>query len=163
MMVTVTPKPIPKPTANCKLCKQIPQPTDYLSPRLCAFDRRGNFTRENWNCETANALRQACGEDLGSKGSEESLYVRRSDQSYAAIYIPPNPEDVPDGDMVGPFRGGGFIAMSWYKSHGQVDAMIRVDPRDGGMWDRAGLPLTRREAEAALENLKLARRTSSPS
>lgn len=34
--------------------------------------------------------------------------------------------------------------------------MIRVDPRDGGMWNEAGLPLTMIEAEAALENLRIA-------
>ena len=46
--------------------------------------------------------------------------------------------------------------MCWYKERGRVEIMLRVDPRDGGTWDKAGMVLTADEAEAALVNLELA-------
>jgi hypothetical protein len=148
--------PVGAATANCKRCQKTPVPSNFGSPRKCAFNSNGIFTSDNWNCVTACELRALAGEGWDNKKDAESFFVRRDDRSYAAIWIPPHPEDVPDGERVGPFRGGGFIAMTWYKDRGQTEIMIRVDPRDGGMPDEAGLPLTAHEAEAALENLQLA-------
>jgi hypothetical protein len=145
-----------KGTANCKLCKETPVPDNMASPRLCAFNRDGYFTTENWCCVTALRLRALCGEASRPANEGYRLYIRRDDQSYGALWVPPHPHDVPEGERIGPFRGGGFIAMSWYKGHGQTEVMIRVDPRDGGQLDEAGLPLTMREAEEAIENLRLA-------
>ena len=85
----------------------------------------------------------------------------RDDRSYAArkphllwstIWIPPNPNEAEDE---GEFRGGGFIAMYWYKHRGQTENIIRVDPRNGAMIDVAALPLTAVEAEIALVNLDI--------
>lgn len=48
-------------------------------------------------------------------------------------------------------RGGGFIAMSWYKSRGRIEIMTRVDG------DPISTPLTVAEAEAAIENIQIDR------
>lgn len=141
-------------TANCKLCKQMQVPTDFASSPLCAWDSEGNFDSENWNCETAIALRTAAGEGK-EQHSDESFWIRRDDTSYAALFVPPHPEDIPDGELIGPFRGGGFIGMTWYKHRGRTDVIVRIDPRNGGMPKDAGLPLTLVEADQAIENLKL--------
>ncbi len=148
-------------TANCKACKETPEPDYYGSPRKCAFDENGIFTEDNWNCVTANALRLLAGEsshwgENHKESDENSFYVYRNDRSYAALWIPSHPNDIPDGKECGPFRGGGFIAMYWSKHRGQTEGIIRVDARDGGQWKDAGLPLTVTEVEAALENLTIA-------
>jgi hypothetical protein len=144
---------------TCALCDTVPVPAYYGSPRVCAFDDAGIFKSENWNCETAVELRVLAHENgFEDARSNESLYLRRDDQSYAALYVPPHPADAPDGEQYGPWRGGGFIAMSWYKNHGRTDIMIRVDPRNGGLIGEAGLPLILREAEAALENFRSRKR-----
>ncbi len=71
------------------------------------------------------------------------------------MWIPPHPQDVPDGDRIGPFRGGGFIAMLWYKHHGGIESMVRVDGWDSEKRQKAPNLLTLVEAEAALENLEI--------
>ena len=144
--------PVGAASANCKLCRETPVPSYFGSPRKCSFDESGVFTSEGWNCVTANNLR-----DFAEQETDESFCIRRDDETYAALWIPPHPEDVPSGKRFGPFRGGGFLAMTWYKNRGRTDLIIRVDPRDGGLPDKAALPLTVREAEAAIENLTLAR------
>lgn len=141
-------------TAVCQLCKNTPVPANFGSPRLCAFDHSGVFTHHNWNCVTAIKLRQLAGEwdyDVAYK-SGESFYTYRDDRSYASMFVPPHPSD-PEHE--GFFRGGGFIAMTWYKHRGQTEIMIRVDGRDGGGYSESGLPLTLQEAEAAIENVTI--------
>ena len=145
--------PLGAATANCTLCRETPVPSNFASLRKCAFDSRGVFTSDNWNCVTAGELRALAGAGSDDKKDPDSLFVQRNDKSYAAIWIPPHPEDVPDGERIGPFRGGGFIAMTWYKHHGCTDIMIRVDGAYGGHG-----PLTAHEADEALENLRLAGR-----
>lgn len=132
---------------NCALCKKIPIPKTFGSPRKCAFVD-GKFTPDNWNCETANALRLLAGESWNPQPSATKLYLRRDDQSYAAIYVPSHPEDVPDGEILGPFRGGGFIVMAWYKNHGQIEFMGRIDG-----YPASCQALSLVEAEAAIKNL----------
>ncbi len=137
------------------MCKERGQTWSGSAPR-CAFES-GVFSSDNWNCATANALRELSGERNWQTKEKDSLWLRRNDQSFAAMWVPAHPEDVPDGDRCGPFRGGGFIAMTWYKHRGQTEMILRVDPRDGGTVDKCGLPLTIAEAEAAIENIRLAR------
>lgn len=146
-----------KGTANCRLCRETEVPSYFASPRRCAFDQKGIFTPDNWNCVTANKLRSLAGEGT-PQITTESMWVRCEDQNFSALWVPPHPDNVPDGERFGPFRGGGgLIAMSWYKSRGCTEIMIRVDPRDGGTYEKSGLPLTVDEAEAAIVNLELIR------
>lgn len=145
-----------KGMSDCARCVKRGQTWNGSAPR-CAF-KTGEFSNENWNCATANNLRSLAGEDHNDAKTAESLYLYRDDQSYAALFVPPNENDIPDGEEIGPFRGGGFIAMSWYKHRGQTDMILRVDPRDGGTWDKCGMPLTLAEAEAAIKNIEAARK-----
>ncbi len=142
---------------NCKYCKETPVPSNYGSPRQCAFDESGNFTGSNWNCVSANLLRYAAGEHEGEPpqpGWQKKLYVYADDASYAAIFVPPHPEDIPDGKKVGEFGGGGFIAMSWYKHRGTIQVMTRVDSWKDGRYESE--PLTQAAAEDAIDNLIIA-------
>lgn len=142
--------------AKCKLCVEQGWPEHFGSEPCCAFEA-GEFSSDNWNCATANAIRRLMGEgDWGDKErNDEAFYVRRDDQSYGALFVPPNPERDEDE---GPWQGGGLIAGYWYKHRGQTEMLIRVDPRNGGMEQDAAKPLTLEEAEEALECCLLARK-----
>lgn len=134
----------------CKLCIQRGRPAHYGDDPKCCWPKGEPdepFTNDNWSCATADKLRDLAGED-GLEPSDERMYVRRDDQSYAALYVPPNPHQLEDE---GEFRGGGFIAMTWYKHRGTTDVMVRVDGWQDGKGQTA-LPLTLAEAEAALAN-----------
>lgn len=137
---------------KCKGCLAQGKPEFFASDPKCAFES-GEFSPDNWNCATACELRVFMGESCYREEDKpwyEGFWVRRDDQSYGALWIPPNPNDA---ETVGCWRGGGLIAGYWYKGHGATDMLIRVDPRDGGR-DEIGKPLTLVEAEAALENLR---------
>jgi hypothetical protein len=98
-----------------------------------------------------NALRRLLPSEWRGESSIEAMRVRRNDQSFAAIYVPPNPNDAEDE---GEWRGGGMIAMTWYKERGRVDVAVRVDGyRDS---KPCATNLTREEAESAVQNLMLA-------
>lgn len=149
-------------TANCKRCKETPVPSNYGSPRKCAFNDAGVFTEDNWACVTALLLRDFMDSDDSTSG--ESLSVRRDDQSYGALYVPPHPDDIGGygkQDRMGAFRGGGFIAATWYKSRGQTEVMVRVDAWNSENRMKCAMPLMAEEAEEALANLELARGASS--
>ena len=75
-------------------------------------------------------------------------------ESYAAIYVPPNEEDVPYGEELGEFRGGGFIAMTWYKHRGQTEVIVRVDGWNSETKTPEARPLTLAEAETIIVNLR---------
>ena len=68
------------------------------------------------------------------------MSVRRWDQSYAAVYVPG------DEDSVGPWQGGGFIAMTWHKARGGTDLIVRIESNGASL-------LTLEEAEAAVASL----------
>jgi hypothetical protein len=151
-------KPTVREVLNCKLCREMPVPSG--TARRCAFDGAGEFDPDNWSCETLSALRQAAGESWELKRDDpKSFFLRYDDTSYAALIVNEHPQDVvmhgAGKSRYGPWRGGGMIAMIWYKHRGTVDICIRVDPRNGGMYPDAARPLTLIEAEAAIENLKL--------
>ncbi len=137
----------------CPLCIKRGRPANFGSEPRCAF-RAGQFSTDNWACATANILRTFVDE-------ENSAYhwrLRYDDQSYAALFVPAHPQDIDAPEeqrLYGPWRGGGMIAMYWYKNRGQTEGIFRVDPRDGGLFKDASLPLTLVEAEAAIINLTL--------
>lgn len=139
--------------AKCRLCIEQGRPARFGSEPKCAFET-GEFSSDNWNCATAGAIRQLMGERGEDVKTDENLYLRRDDQSYGSLFVPPNPQD---DEIIGPWRGGGMIAGYWYKHRGRTDMLIRVDHRDGGKEDAAAKRLTLQEAEAALECCRLAR------
>lgn len=132
---------------KCKLCIEQGWPANYGDEPECAF-ATGEFVENNWACATACEIRTLMGEGEDEQ-NEDAFYVRRDDQSYGALWVPPHPDDEED---VGCWRGGGMIVATWYKSRGRTDTMIRVDGRDGGL-ERAK-PLLLAEAEAAIRNIR---------
>jgi hypothetical protein len=95
---------------TCKACKERGQ-TWNGSPPKCAFEE-GHFSRENWNCATANAIRDLVYE--GQNPMPEGVDYRYcEDQKYATVHV---------ADIDGP---GPALALwvSWYKSRGGTDAM----------------------------------------
>jgi hypothetical protein len=141
--------------SKCTLCIAQGWPSNFGDEPRCAFET-GEFSSENWNCATAVAIRMLMGEGWDDSKTHDNFYVRRDDQSYGALFVPPHPEDIPEGKQVGPWRGGGLIAGYWYKHRSQTEMLIRVDPRNGGKEPEAAKRLTVQEAEAAIENCCLA-------
>jgi hypothetical protein len=118
----------------------------------CSFSS-GVFSEEGWNCGAANFLREAA--ELAIE-SGEGMRCRRDDQSYAALWIPDHPNDCSrGGEELGEFRGGGFVAMTWYKERGQVDMIARIDAWDSEKKCNTVRPITLTEAEAAIENIRV--------
>lgn len=137
---------------KCKACVEQGQPANFGSPVRCAFES-GVFSDQNWQCATACQLRELAGEgETREDQHRDGFWTRRNDTSYAALYVPPHPDQE---EHEGEWRGGGFIAMTWYKSRGGTDVMVRVDGWEGGK--HCAVPLTREAAEAALVNILLNR------
>lgn len=139
-------------TAHCRLCKGTPIPENFGSSRKCAWDADGNFTKDNWNCVTEGKLR---GFAFDNADVQDSYGFCRwyEDQGYGSILVPSHPQDTPDGNRLGYFRGGGFISMTWYKRRGSIDCMVRVDSYDSEKHQTVPKLLTLLEAEAAIDNL----------
>jgi len=106
---------------QCRRCRERGKNWGGDDPR-CAFES-GVFNQDNWNCATANALR------------ELADWSWRDDDSAGSIGI----VRVPENDVF-----AGYIVMTWYKSRG-CTAQMWV------MWDdEPPHPLSLNEAEAAL-------------
>lgn len=112
---------------SCHRCAADPQPPNYGSPRRCAFDDEGNFTKENWSCATIDAL--LLWTDGGRpdwrvvevSGIDETLHVIRGND------------------------WGGFIVLGRYKHRGCTSSAIVT----GDMWPVQ--PLTLEIANAWLD------------
>jgi len=138
--------------SKCKLCRERGEQTN--GKVKCAFEI-GEFSQDNWNCATAIEIRGLIGEGggyLSSGRRGDNFYLYRHDQSYGALWVPPHPEDVPNGDRMGLWRGGGMIVAYWYRHYCQTELLMRLDPLEPRS---AGYPLTLAEAEAAIENIQL--------
>lgn len=85
---------------TCKRCR-VSLPPNYAA-RKCAF-ATGVFSDANWNCGTANALRDIA--------SIHKAATRWNDQSIAYV---PMPEY-------------GFIVLGWYKQRGALDTAVMLD------------------------------------
>lgn len=108
----------------CKRCETRGQTWAGDAP-TCAFDKHGNFTADNWNCATMNALREAA-RIIGT--------AYHDDDAAASIGTVPFESD----------DYSGYIVMTWYKNRGRTgNALI--------MWDdHEPRTLTEADAEAAL-------------
>ena len=84
------------------------------SDPTCAFTSEGVFTPKNWNCATANQIR-----DIGDEDQDRPFWVDYQycdDQKYAAINISGMDEERLDGTPLA-------LWISWYKHRGGTDAM----------------------------------------
>lgn len=95
---------------QCPRCAADPRPEHFGDDRRCAFDADGNFTPDNWNCATIDAL---IGFDRhGSQivdGDDERCEV-------TPTYIDDGTDEV----------YGGWIVTTRYKRRGQTDSAIYV-------------------------------------
>ena len=107
------------PKQTCKRCEE-PLPANY-SPRKCAF-KNGFFSSDNWNCGTANALR-----DIAIIHGAATRY---SDESIGYVPAPDNCE-----------CGSAFIVLTWYKCRGRVDDIFTSYHKE---------PLKLKDAEAII-------------
>lgn len=99
----------------CRMCRERGQTWSGDKPQ-CAFPN-GVFVHENWNCATANALRDLCGE-----------WANTNDDQNAAILK--GVEECP------------HVCLTWYKRRGRTDGAWMIYDND-----RTPEPLTLTEAE----------------
>lgn len=113
----------------CLLCRKRGKTWEGSDP-ICAFDERGVFKEDNWNCATMNVLRDFA-EELG--------FYHRDDLVTGSIGFLPFEHVTEDEDS------GGHVVMTWYKNHGSTDSayvlFLGEQPR----------PLTEKEALEAIE------------
>lgn len=100
--------------SECKMCRERGKTWEGGDPK-CAFPDGAAFDAGNWNCATANAIRDLCG-----YWDEPPDGIKREhvdDQTYATILTH-------DIDFVGAERHHWCLWITWYKRRG----------RTGGMW-----------------------------
>ena len=85
----------------CKKCEDRAKTWNGSAPN-CAFDERGVFSSDNWNCATMNELRKIA----------EEREQWNEDQYIAAIPI---------------IGEGTFVVLSWYKHRGRTEGAWFVD------------------------------------
>lgn len=90
---------------RCPRCAADPKPEHFGDPRQCAFDAEGNFTPENWNCATMDAILGP--EPVTVHGSEERMEA--------------TPTRLDDGEDY-----GGFIVTCRHKNRGRTSSAIYV-------------------------------------
>jgi len=94
---------------TCRLCRERykgKRPEGFGSDPRCAFPDGGQFTADNWNCVTANAIR-----DLVESKRDGVIRDYTGDQSYAVVRID---NDYPVGYDAIPEAQALYV--TWYKS-----------------------------------------------
>jgi hypothetical protein len=98
---------------DCRACQERGKTWDGGDP-VCSFPDGGAFTPRGWNCATANAIRDVCG-DAWERERNPAVDLRRhEDQNYATILI--DNTDLPSGPALA-------LWVSWYKDRGRTEAM----------------------------------------
>lgn len=93
---------------QCDRCKADPQPSNFGSPRECAFNEDGTFNPRNWNCATIAAI-MATGKEVEAYGDDETAQI------YPFYYGD-------DGDL----SSWGFVVLTRYKQGGKTDSAVWV-------------------------------------
>jgi hypothetical protein len=98
---------------TCTRCKARTEADleSFASDPRCAFPENGPFTADNWNCVTANAIRDICDDHPASK------LQWQGDQNYATVQL----GDYDDMEL----ESGDSLALwvTWYKRRGKTSAM----------------------------------------
>jgi hypothetical protein len=92
----------------CELCEKDPKPGHFAERRRCAFEAE-EFSRDNWQCGTMNALRDA--------GEAFSL---RDDEQNGSICVVPIPWN--DNQLA-----QGYIVLGYYKNRGRTGSAVIVE------------------------------------
>lgn len=81
----------------------------------CAFEKPNEFSPKNWNCATANAIRDLFPSEWEcADGHPNSFKVRDDDQSSAAIHLRGIELETTHAEI---------LCVVWYKEHGQTEGM----------------------------------------
>lgn len=114
---------------GCRRCSETP-PGNLSSPRRCAFTDTGEFTPENWNCGTIEALLRGPHEQRS--GEDESMQI-------IPVREPFNEDGVDDAYW------DGWLILTRYKTRGRTSSAVHV----GDFWPPQ--PLTLVLAESMLK------------
>ena len=94
----------------CRACSKSELPPNFLSERRCAF-LTGEFSGDNWNCETMCLLRD--------RAEEGAVYAEDEWASVFAIHNsdrgPFSPLDIE------------FVMLHWYKRRGRTSTCLVYD------------------------------------
>lgn len=102
----------------CQRCKKRGKDWNGDDP-TCAFAKGKRFSGENWNCATANAVRDIVYE--GQHPMPDAVDYRYcEDMKYATVKID-------DLEMDNGNRIGMALWVAWYKSRGKTDAIWILD------------------------------------
>ncbi len=96
---------------TCKMCQERGKTWEGGDP-ICSFPNGGVFTAEGWNCATANAIRDLCGQDGDEHPNAD--YRACDDQNYSTICI--DEVEMPTARVLA-------LWVSWYKHRGRTEAM----------------------------------------
>lgn len=122
---------------TCKMCRERGKDWSGDDPK-CAFPKGGPFTADNWNCATANAIRDLCGSRWDPTDPKGVKRGGSEDQYWATIEL--DCVDLEDYRVC--------LYVGWYKNRGRTEAMWLMpdvgDPR----------PPTEAEALAIIELYK---------
>lgn len=109
---------------TCNMCLERGKTWPGDDPK-CAFPSGGEFTEDNWNCATANAIR-----DIAESGRSDSeaddvkrLYV--GDQTCAIIALNNDYVGICDLDACS-------LYVTWYKRRGRTGGMWLIGDEDDG-------------------------------
>lgn len=95
---------------ECAMCKERGQTWEGSAPK-CSFPSAGEFTSDGWNCATANAIRDLCGQDDPHPAADHRCC---EDQHYSTINV--SEIDLPSGDAYA-------LWVTWYKHRGRTEGM----------------------------------------
>lgn len=109
----------------CPRCQARGKTWNGADPK-CAFPDQGQFNSSNWNCATANALRDLCGDEgcpwrdkvVETHGVRQAYGIRWDDKSWGAINI--IEIDLERDNYK-------TLWLSWYKLRGRTDAMLLLN------------------------------------
>lgn len=105
------------PGEACRMCKQRGKTWSGSDP-VCSFPSGGPFDARGWNCATANAIRDICGQDEPHHAADHRYC---EDQHYSTIKV--DEIDLPSGPALA-------LWVSWYKHRGRTEAMWLLSEYD---------------------------------
>ncbi len=97
------------------MCRERGRPKNFASEPKCAFPDGGQFTHDNWNCATANAIRDIAESERPGVARDYS-----DDQSYATVSVY-EIEDV--WDCGAEDHNYWCLWLTWYKRRGRTEAL----------------------------------------
>ena len=100
---------------TCAMCKARVKTWSGDDPK-CSFPNGGEFVADGWNCATANAVRDLCGQDEEQPAAD---YRYCDDQNYSTIKV-----DAIDN------LNALALWVTWYKHRGRTEAMWLLNPYD---------------------------------